>query len=174
MVTLKSGRIVDEWSTLIEQSQGEAEALLQAIDGRLRKHKAPGLTWRRENIAPGWLKGFFGKRRDFLLLSHKRFKDYLMAISARDYGSNLQVSWYLTGTKRSDLVRMLARIPWAGAPAGMYLLAKALDVFDQQDLSGWVTVGHSSVLRSVEEVMQQRNLDLTRLERRSRSGLASA
>ena len=174
MITLKGSRIVDQWSTVLEQCQGQAEGMLQAIEGNLQKHNAPGLSGSRESVAPGWLKGFFGKRRDFLLVTHERFKDYLMAISARDYGADLQVSWYLTGTKRSALVRTLARIPYAGLPAGVFLLAKALDVFDQQDLSAWVTVGHESVLRAVEELMHQRNLDLTRLERRSRSGFAVA
>jgi hypothetical protein len=35
-----------------------------------------------------------GKRRDYLLLTHEHFDDYLMCVGARDYGTNFDVSWF--------------------------------------------------------------------------------
>ncbi len=32
MITLKEGKIIDQWSTLIEQGQGEGEGLLQSTE----------------------------------------------------------------------------------------------------------------------------------------------
>lgn len=69
MITLKEGKIIDQWSTLMEQCQGEGEGLLQGVEANLERHQAPGVSWKRESVAPGWLKGLFGKRRDFLLLT---------------------------------------------------------------------------------------------------------
>ncbi len=172
MITLKEGKILDQWSTLMEQCQGHAEGLLQAVESNLKRHEAPGVTWKRESVAPGWLKGLFGKRRDYLLLTHERFDDYLMCVGARDYGTNLDVSWYLTGSTKSVLVRALAQVPGVGVAAGMYGLLHSLDVFDQQDLTAYVTVGHHSVLDAVEELMRKSNLDVARLERKSRGMFA--
>lgn len=168
MITLKEGKIIDQWSTLIEQCQGHGEALLQAVEKNLARHQPPGVSWNRESVAPGWLKGLFGKRRDYLLLTHERFADYLMCVGARDYGTNLDVSWYLTASTASALIKGLAGIPGVGIAAGMFAGLQALDVFDQQDLMAYVTVGHHSVLQAVQELMQKQNLDLARLERKSR------
>jgi hypothetical protein len=172
MITLKEGKIIDQWSTLIEQCQGEGEGLLQGVEGHLKRHEAPGVSWKRESVAPGWLKGLMGKRRDFLLLTHERFDDYLMCVGARDYGTNLDVSWYLTGSTKSAIVRALANVPGVGVAAGLYAGTQSLDIFDQQDLSAYVTVGHHAVLRAVEELMERKKLDLARLERKSRGGIA--
>ncbi len=169
MITLKEGKILDQWSTLIEQCQGHAEGLLQAVEKRLEGHQAPGVSWKRESVAPGWIKGLFGTRRDVLLLTHERFDDYLMCVGARDYGTNLDVSWYLTGSTKSALVSALAK---ATAAEGLAAAFQALDVFDQQDLMAYVTVGHHSVLDAVQDLMKQRNMDTTRLERKSRGMFA--
>jgi hypothetical protein len=172
MITLKEGKILDQWSTLMEQCQGQGEGLLKAVETNLEKNQAPGVSWKRESVAPGWLKGLFGKRRDYLLMSNERFDDYLMCISARDYGMNLDVNWYLLGSTKSGLVRALAQVPGVGVAAGMYAALQSLDVFDQQDLSSYVAVGHRSVLKAVDELGRQRNLDLSRMDRKSRGVFA--
>jgi hypothetical protein len=112
-----------------------------------------------------------GKRRDYLLLTHERFDDYLMCVGARDYGTNLDVSWYLTGSTKSAIVKTLTNVPGVGVAAGLFAGSQSLDVFDQQDLTAYVTVGHHAVLRATEELMTKRNLDLARLERKSRGGI---
>ncbi len=66
MITLKRGRIVGQWPTVLEPCQGQAEGMLQAIEGNLQKHNAPNRTGRRERVACGWPRGVFGKRRDLL------------------------------------------------------------------------------------------------------------
>ncbi len=168
MITLKEGKILDQWSTLMEQCQGNGEGLLQTVEKNLEQNQAPGVSWKRESVAPGWLKGLFGKRRDYLLMSNERFDDYLMCISARDYGMNLDVNWYLIGSGKSPLVKAISQL--SGAP--LLAALKELDVFDQQDLSSYVTVGHRSVLKAVDELGRQRNLDLSRMDRKSRGVFA--
>jgi hypothetical protein len=91
-----------------------------------------------------------------------------MWVGARDYGTSLDVSWYLTGSTKSALVRAVAEVPGVGVAAGIYAGLKSLDIFDQQDLTAYVTVGHRSVRTAVEQLMVERKLDLARLERKSR------
>jgi hypothetical protein len=172
MVTLKEGKIIDQWSTLIEQCHGEAEGFFRMVEEQLGGYQPPGVKWARESVAPGFWKGLTGKRRDFVLVRSERFDDYLMCIGGRDYGTTLDVSWYVLESTKGIIRRLLIWIP------GMWLVLRAsgqlknLDVFDQQDLSAYVTVGHHSVLKAVEEIMRKRNLDVSRLERKSRGMFA--
>ncbi len=178
MVTLKSGRIDTHWAALLDHCHDQAEAIFQKVEANLKTYDVPGLTWRRESVAPGWLKGLFGKRRDYLLATHERFPNHLVAINARDYGTALDVVWYLVVGPRG--LRFWLQL-WLLTiiTIGFYLLRvryepQALDVFDQQDLDAYAAVSHRSVLYAVEELMRERDLDLTRLERRSRGRLQIA
>jgi hypothetical protein len=156
MVTLKEGKILDNWSTLIEHCHGEEEGLLRAVEHHLGELKAPGVSWARETVSPGWLKGLMGKKRDFMLVSHERFDDYSFFISARDYGTCLDVAWYLAGSPKNPLVKLAEK-------AASYVPGSALfnlDVFDQQDLTAFVTVGHRAVRHAIERLLEQKKLQL--------------
>ena len=59
-------------------------------------------------------------------------------------------------------------IPGVGVLLRLFGHLRELDVFDQQDVTAYLTVGHHAVLKAVEKLMQKRNLDLARLERKSR------
>ena len=37
---------------------------------------------------------YFGEKRPFLIVQNLRTKNYKMYINARDFGTNLDVSWY--------------------------------------------------------------------------------
>ncbi len=178
MVTLKSGRIDTRWAALLDGCSGHAEAIFQKVEAHLKAYNAPGLSWERESAAPGWIKGLLGKRRDYIILTHERFKDHLMAINARDYGTALDVVWYLVVGPRG--LRFWLRL-WVLTflTIGFYLLRvrvepRGFDVFDQQDFDAYVEVGRRSVIYAVEELMRERDMDLTRLERRSRGRLEIA
>lgn len=155
MITLKEGKIIDQWSTLIEQCQGHGEGLLQVVEANLKAYEAPDVNWKRESVAPGWIKGLFGKRRVYLLLTHERVHDYLMCIRARHYGTNLDVSWYLTGSTKSVLVRALSQVPGVrgcGRHVRRLPIDRCLRPAGPQCLR---YSRHHSVLKAVEELMQQ-------------------
>ena len=168
MITLKGGKIIEQWAILIEQCKGEEEGFFRMVEGELAAYDPPGVTWKRESVAPGFWKGLRGKRRDFVLVNNERFDDYLMCIGARDYGTTLDVSWYLLVSRKGMIRWLLSLIPGVGLLLRLSGQLKDLDVFDQQDLTAYVTVGHHAVLKAVEDLMRKRNLDLARLERKSR------
>lgn len=166
MVTLKDGKIIDSWATLLEQCQGEEEGLLRAVKDHLDTFQAPGVSANRDTVAPGWLKGLFGKKREFLIVTHERFDDYTFFVSARDYGTCLDVSWYLAGSTKNTLVKLATQA--VGYIPGSALFN--LDVFDQQDLRAYVTVGHRAVRKAIEVLIEQRNLK-TEIDWKSRGML---
>lgn len=167
MVTLKEGKILDNWATMLEHCHGEEEGLLRAVEANLSAFQAPGVTWSRETVSPGWLKGLFGKKRDFLIVTHERFDDYTFFVSARDYGTSLDISWYLAGSTKNPLVKLASQA--AGYIPGSAIFN--LDVFDQQDLRAYVTVGHRAVRKAVEELLEKRKLTFA-IDWKSRGMLA--
>jgi len=160
MVTLKEGKILDQWATLLEQCQGEEEGVFRLVEEALTGYQAPGVTWKRESVATGFWKALKGKRRDFILVRNERFDDYLIVIGARDYGTSLDISWYLLESAKGLIRRLLAMIPGMWIVLRFFGQLKALDVFDQQDLRAWVTMGHRSVKKAVEELIEKRKLEI--------------
>jgi hypothetical protein len=58
----------------------------------LREAKLPNVFGRREPVSAG----LFSEKRDFLILTHGGLKEYAMFVGARDYGRDLDVSWFMT------------------------------------------------------------------------------
>lgn len=155
MVTLKEAKILEQWAVVLERCQGEEEALLRSIEDNLKSFETPGMTWSRETVSPGWLKGLFGKKRDFLIVTHERFDDYTFYVYARDYGTLLDVSWFLAGSTKNPIVKAVENA--AGYIPGSAIFR--LDVFDQQDLRAYAMVGKLAVQKAVEELRARKKLE---------------
>ena len=183
MRTVFRGEVLDQWSNLLEGCQGSSEQVLQAVERNLHEAQAPGVTWKREAVAPNWLKGFGGGRRDFLSITSPNFSKHLMLVNAGDFGNNLNVAWYLAVRPPMSLLAgcsILAISPFllftpllVLAVIG-YRHAHPPDLFQQQDLQAFVTVGHSAVLKAVEKLMNDKEIDLARLQRQSQKGFVAA
>jgi hypothetical protein len=162
MVTLTQGKVVDQWFVLLESCQGEEEGFVRAVEHQLNRLKPPAVSWKRDSGAPSMVSGLKGKRRDFLVIRHERFFDYLFCIGARDYGTALEVSWYLTGSTQGMLLNLLSRIPGLGLLVALYskIRGRGFDTFDDQDLASFVAASHRAVRHAVEHLLEQRKLDV--------------
>ena len=90
--------VVDQWDVLIGGGQGRAENIFDDTQKLITVTKAPDIKMEKQDVAPGVMRGFMGGKRSFLVISNTtnyHLKLYRMYINARDYGNNLQVSWYL-------------------------------------------------------------------------------
>lgn len=147
-VTLKDEKLLDSWGVVLEGAAGKHDDLLQGILAELKAGELPGVAWGMIEANPGMLKGWFGKKRDFLRITTEGLKDYRMYVGSRDYGRHLDFSWFLTvepGFFKSAFSRALTDGMSSSA------LSFNLDLFDQQDLRAYVTsVHHCCVKRAVE------------------------
>lgn len=159
MLSLKDGKIVRQWSTLLPGCQDEAPGLIKAVQDRLASFEVPGLSWKEESASTGFLKSMMGKRRDFLIVRSEKFSEWLVCIGAQDYGRFLDVVWYLTAAPKF-LNRMRS------AAAGEVLVDE-LDVFDQQDVNAYASVTRIAVQEATEELANKRQLDWARLQRQA-------
>jgi len=189
MAVVRKEEVIDDWGILIENGQGKAEQIFSETENFIKQSQAPNLKLEMKKLAPGIIRGFFGTKRDFFVVTEKgnpRLRPYQMLIGARDYGNNLDVSWYLTYRPSFwlKLVAFLLFIPGLnflvfpfalmGILGGMAKERRGgldLDLFDQQDLKAYVTNAHHCLLKSVEKLMTGLGQDPSKIERKSRGFL---
>jgi len=163
---LRKEQVLDMWAALIECAQGKGEEVLRDTERFITASKAPDIIMEHREIAPGLVTGMIGKKRDFLIIADNAFRlePYKIYMNARDYGDNLDVSWYLTYTP-SILQSIASLFPYVNI---IQASANELDLFDQQDLIVYKTNTHQCVLKAVDKLMLSLQQDPSKLERKSR------
>jgi hypothetical protein len=162
-VTLSKDRILDQWSSLVHNGAGNTERIYKMTEGFLDESNLPGVAWKRDQVSTG----LFGSTRDFLIVSHRALSEYKMFLSARDYGSHLDCSWYLT-CKPGLFKKAISKY----ATGNANVMSMNLDVFDQQDLSAWASCVHHAFMRSTKELMEELQQDITGMMTRSKGYLS--
>lgn len=168
--TLRKEQVIENWSTLIENAQGNTEMIFQDTKDFINASKAPSLEMQMRSMAPGVFKNLMGNKRDFLEVTDRennRMAPYQIYVNARDYGNNLDISWYLT-FRPTWWQAFLSLIPFSSvAPKSL----SDLDLFDQQDLAAFATNAHHCLLKAVEKLMAGLNQDFSKIDRKSRGFL---
>lgn len=163
---LRKEQVLDTWAILIEGAQGKAGEIFKNTEGLLRDSKAPSLEIEKREIAPGVVRGFMGKSREFLIVTGRenfRLKPYQIFINARDYGDNLDVSWHLTFKPPLWQTLVFFRV----VPRNLI----DLDLFDEMDLRAYATNVHHCVQAAVNKIMLDLNQDPSKIDRKSRGFL---
>ncbi|MCC7571656.1 hypothetical protein KO465_10135 [Candidatus Micrarchaeota archaeon] len=167
---LRKEQVIDNWSILIENAQGNAKMVFKETENFIKKSKAPSVEMKMRTMSPGTFKGLMGIERDFLEITDRentRMAPYQIYVNARDYGINLDVSWYLT-FRPTWLHSLLSMIPFVSmTPRAV----SDLDVFDQQDLTVFATNAHHCLLKTVEKLMVSLNQDPSKIDRKSKGFL---
>jgi hypothetical protein len=118
------------------------------------------VVWDRDTVTPSFFKGLGGKRRESIIVRNRRFRDHVLCIGARSYGSSLDVSWYLLESTRAMIIRILAYVPIIRGILILLRILRILDVFDQEDLRAYVSVCHHATRHGVEDIIERRKLDV--------------
>jgi hypothetical protein len=168
-VTLKDEKLLDSWGVVIEQGAGKEDQLIKRITEYLAWSELPGIGWQMVEVKPGMIKGFFGKKRDYLMVANQALKDYRMYVGARDYGKHLDISWFLT-VEPGFFKKVFSEVLTRGASPNA--LSMLLDIFDQQDLRAYVTAVHRCCVRkAVEELVAGLGQDASSFDWKSKGFL---
>src|ERR1044071_1565142 len=68
-VTLNDEKILDQWGAVIECGAGKDATLLQSTQDMLRNSELPGVAWQKVDAQPSMLKGLFGNKRSYLMVT---------------------------------------------------------------------------------------------------------
>ena len=159
---LKSESVLDSWNRIVEQGAGRGDSVLGTIETMVIDARMPGVATKRENVAIE----LFGEKRPFLIVQNMRYKEYKMYINARDFGTNLDVSWYFVAEPRY-LERTMSKYA-TGDPQD---LTMRVSLFAQQDISAFKAVTHEYVKRALEMLYEELKLDPSGLNMGSRGFL---
>lgn len=183
---IKSMQVIDKWSLMIRDGQGKTDEVLDNMKKSLEKTKAPNIKLKEKKIGSGVIRGTLGAKRTFLVVTetkNPRLKPYQMFINVRDYGINLDISWYLTfriGILRK-LLFLLLLIPglnllllpffFAGNIIRGRKAGLGLDFFDEQDLRAYATNAHHCLTEAVEGLMTTLDQDPSEIDKKSQGFL---
>ncbi len=167
---LRKDQVIDKWAALIEKATGKAGEVLNGTVTFLNESQAPSLHLEKRRVSTGIVTGLMGNERTFLVVTDMRsftLKPYQVFVNARDYGNSLDVSWYLTyrPTSWQIIASLIAKA--ISIPKDI----SDLNVFDQQDLTAYVTNAHHCLLKAVEKIMFDAGLDPSKLDRKTRGFL---
>jgi hypothetical protein len=189
MAVVRKEEVVESWSVLIGNGQGRAEEIFSNTNNFIAETNVPNAKIEKRAMASGIIRGLFGAKRDFVVVTetgNPRLKPYQMFIGARDYGNNLDISWYLTHRLRfrKRLTAWLLLVPGVNffvlpftLMGGLTSMAKErrggldLDLFDEQDLRAYVTNAHHCLFEAVEKLMTDLHQDSSKIDRKSRGFL---
>ena len=167
-VRLDDQKIKQRWGQIIEGGSGKTDMIYKLTQEFLQDGQAPGVTWDFIDIKTGW----FSSRRQYLGVNNELLKDWRMYVAARDYGSYLDVQWYLT-VEPGFLKRTLSKaVTKAGSgQSDAEALSYALNLFEQQELSAYMTTVHHCLVKAVEKLHTDLGLDPSRINRNSKGFL---
>ena len=167
---LRKEQVSETWAILIEKGQGRAGEIFQDAEGFIKESKAPSIKMERKEISPGIVRGLLGTKRDFLVVTDQenfRLQPYQIFVNARDYGDNLDVSWFLT--YRPTLWQaVLSLVPFVSV---IPRTLSDLDLFDQMDLRVYTTNAHHCVQKAVTKLLAALHQDSSKIDWKSRGFL---
>lgn len=180
-------QVIEKWGTLISDAAGRGQSLIADTERLIRESHVLDVRIQRRGMSPGIMRGIMGGKRSFIVITNTgilNLKPFKMYLNTRDYGSNLQVSWYvvLQPNWAEKLMAFFLSIPVVGLLfLPFHLLGRMihvnqsgileLDIFDEQDLSAYVTNVHHCMLDAVERLMQDLRQDFSRVDRQSQGFL---
>ena len=148
---LRDYMIVDQSHTVLDGLGREAVGLHLAIERKLMSIAAPELSWHMETADTGFFRALSGKRRDILVIEHRRLREYAVLILPRAHGTVLHVAWMVLVTPRvvNDM-RRAVRIDTDSE--SRFEIGAELDVFDVADLKAFAGITRLALKHAVREL----------------------
>ena len=175
---IKEEEIIDRWSVLIAGAQGQGKELLKKTEGLMKEIEAPQVFTEWKEVQPA----FFKEKRTCLLVRNKKLADYIMYVSARDYGKQLSVFWYLT-IEPPLWRKLLARFGFFALPFLPFVMfydflkgrgktsPLQMSLFDLEELTAYITTGHHAVIDATKEISESVGFDFAKVDKKSRGFL---
>ena len=169
-MSLQNKNITERWFAAIGGASGSGDKVLRDFISRVQAAGIPEIEVGSQSVSVGLgskLKGMFSggggsQNRGMLVIANKSLPGWLIYAGARDYGKQLLVSWYLVVDEKE-----LPRLARAIGGASMM----GLDIFKTEELSAFVTIVHESLKDAVKQVMNEMNLDFTKVDTHTRGFL---
>ncbi len=150
---LSDHQIAEQSHQILEGLGDEALGLLAAVERNLAIVAAPDIAWEMQSVDTGFLRSLAGRRRDFLIVEHTKFKEYLVLIAARKFGTVLQASWLLVASPRLSNQAVRAMRLTADAK-GRHDIGSELTVLQTMDLDAFIGITRLCFRKAIAEFIR--------------------
>ena len=152
-----SGRfIVEQQHAVINHLGHEVVGLWLAVERNLHSVGDPQISWRMESSELGWVRSLLqaSSRRDVLVVSHSRFREFSVAIFSRAHGRALHVSRTIYARPRfvNDLRRSLRL---RSETATRYEIGGELDLHSVMDLRAFTNITRIILNEAIRDLTGQ-------------------
>jgi len=185
--SIDEDKIVQEWSQLVLQMGNKGEELLKSIVAKIQELNMPLVTLMRKEATLGKS----DNRYEFVSAKHEKYPDYEVWIGAIDRAGQLKVSWFLTVSlpniitakmrainrggrtepKRPRLEQRLGKMlaqkineKIAGKPVSIRVRPDEMTMDDKEEFGVFISLIHQATTSSLEEMMNELNLDFTKVD----------
>jgi hypothetical protein len=162
--TLKDEKILESRAMMIPDAQNKVDYFFDSVQKLLEKNQAPGVKWEMGEVTTNFWKGLFGKKRDYILVTNEALNEYKIYIGAREYGTNLDIQYFLT-CEPGLFKKMDER---SDKSMGMMTI---LDIFAQQDLRAYSTVVRRCIKEVAKTLVKELGQDIANIENDSKGFL---
>lgn len=147
-------QIAEQAHQLIEGIGEEGISLLAAVEKHLAIVDAPEIRWEMQSVDTGLLQALSGRRRDFLVVSHTRLKEYQVLVSARAYGTTLMATWMLTASPRigNEIVRAMR---FTTDSKSRHDIGAELDTFALIDLAAFSAITRLALKKAIADLTDE-------------------
>ena len=186
---IEEDKIVQEWSQLVLQMGNKGAELLKRVEQKIQELNLPNTTLMRKEATLG----HNNNRNEFVSVKHDKYPDYEVWIGAIDRMGQLKVSWFLTvslpnvvtarmralnkdshGDKPQRLSRQLGKMLGAkmteklsGKPTPVRVRPDDMTMDDKEEFGVFMSLIHQATTASLEEVMNDLNLDFSKVNTHS-------
>jgi len=163
MATLSRHAVIQgAWSTVLHNASGHEKLIFDKMLQFVKDSNMPGISARLDDVSSG----LFGAKRKFIIIKQSNLPDYTIYIGARDFGTHLDVS-YFVAIEPSGLKRYMSK-KMSGNP---YVLSQRADMFSQQDLQACAFIIKEYLKQTLEEMCIDLKLNPGNLESKGRGYL---
>lgn len=167
-------KILERWSTMIEDAKGRGEELLRETVRLIQEREVPEVEIKKVLVCTKRTLTQKAQEREYLMVvnNQRHLKDFKIYMGATDFGKNLNCYWYFTcEPSHFKKLSSLLYSKLGGEETSPLALSFALNLFEDQDLTAYVTIIHHAVLDAVKVISQSVGFDFTKVDQKSRGFL---
>ena len=148
---LHNHRIVEQSHAVLDGLGHEVVGLQLAMERKLTAIGDPDISWCSETAETGFFRAIFGKRRDVLVVSHRRFREYHFVVLCQAHGTVLHVaSMVLVSPMMRNDLRRAVRLD--AEPGARFEVGGDLDAFDALECSGFLAIARLALRHAIQEL----------------------
>lgn len=160
-------KTLDEWIALIEKAAGKADQTMEKLARAIQSAKIPNISISKRTVKLG------RDPRPFIVIEHSFLQGYYMYVGALPYGNErLNIVWYLVlDTPEIAAARKHAKRGTTDPMGWMNNIFRGgfnrvlnMSILDKLELTNYVSLVHGIVIEETKNLMQELNLDFSKVD----------